>query len=651
MLVLTVASSRSQFLPIPHFQDEPGCSQKARFLHSSLYKAGSAQGNQFDVTYYKLDLRVSISPNLLSGIVTVRATSLSDTLSAITLDLSDPMTLDSVLMNGARVPHHRNFNSFDVVPDTQYNSGQVFAVEVFYHGVPAETGFGSFLFSSHAGFPWVWSLSEPYGASDWWPCKNQLLDKADSADILVTCDSSFKVGSNGKLVAVINNGDGTKTHHWSERYPIAAYLVSVALTNFAEFSNWFHYSPTDSMQVLNYVLPEHLQQAQDQLPKTVSALQILSGRFGLYPFINEKYGHAEFGRGGAMEHQTMTSTTSFDEFVVAHELAHQWFGDMITCANWSNLWLNEGFARYCEAVYAEAMYGTAAYRQHMEFNLSRALNAQGTLYVEDTTSVSNLFNGDRVYAKGAAVLHMLRRIVGDSVFFLCLKTYASDPQLRYKSATTEDFRRNCELVSGRELRYFFDEWVYGEGFPLYSFQWRSEIVGSGFTTTIRLNQTSSSANPSFFVMPVDFRLAAGDWDTTVVLFHTTNGQEFTVYTSRKPVSVELDPDHWILRDYSSNELPPTAYELDQNYPNPFNAGTVISYHLPHRAHITLSVYNTLGQKVITLVDGPVEAGSRSVQFSGTGLASGVYFYRLEARQQESGPAEAFVKSRKLLLLR
>jgi aminopeptidase N len=447
---------------------------------------------------------------------------------------------------------------------------------------------------------------------------------------------------------VLDNGNGTKTHHWSERYPIAAYLISIALTNFAEFSNWFRYTATDSMQILNYVLPEHLADAQAQLPRTVAMLQIFSDKYGLYPFIVEKYGHSEFGRGGAMEHQTMTSTTTFNENTIAHELAHQWFGDMITCANWSNLWLNEGFARYSEAIYNEAMYGTAAYRNAMEFNLFRAERATGTLYVEDTADVSNLFNGDRVYAKGASVLHMLRHVLGDSVFFRCMKAYASDPALRFKSATTEDFRRVCETVSRKDLAYFFGEWVYGELFPQYTFDWRTEPSGAGYAVTIRIDQTTNTANPPFFIMPIDMKLSTHDWDTTVVLFNTVSAQEFVINTSRNPTLVELDPDHWILKSVN-NEIPlPTQFALDQNYPNPFNAGTVIQYHLPHRAHVRIAVYNMLGQEVATLIDGVEEAGSSSAEFSatsgrGVGLASGVYFYRLQAGE--------VVLTRKLVVLR
>ena len=334
------------------------------FRYAALYEATSSTSDpSIDISYYKLNLTVATSPPRLSGIVTVKARSTIPSLVSLSLDLADTMTVDSVLSGGMSLSFVHQGGALLITLDRTYATGEMVIVDVFYSGLPAETGFGSFVFSEHDGIPWVWSLSQPYGARDWWPCKDHPLDKADSADIWITCDSLFKVGSNGRLLAVTDNTDGTRTWKWTERYPIAAYLISIALTNYVEFSNWFLYSPSDSMQVLNYVTPEHLNDGLANLPRTVEMLGIFSDRFGLYPFIAEKYGHAEFGRGGAMEHQTMTSAThlAFAEYVVAHELAHQWFGDLITCANWPNLWLNEGFATYCEAVYFEDRYGSAAY--------------------------------------------------------------------------------------------------------------------------------------------------------------------------------------------------------------------------------------------------------------------------------------------------
>ena len=270
----------------------------------------TAASTWFDVTYYRLALDIFTQSNSIKGDVTITGIC-RDSANTLTLDFVNQMHIDSVLVNGQILPFTQKIDWFDISLDRSYKIGQILSVDVFYEGIPLSTGFGSFVFDSHLGVPWVHSLSEPYGAKDWWPCKNDPSDKADSADIIISCDSTFKVGSEGILVSVINNGNGRSTYHWKERYPIASYLISIAITNYVQFSNWFRYSATDSMEILNYVLPEHDSTALQNLPLVVNMLAIYSNMFGLYPFIKEKYGHAEISGGSSMEHQTMTSITSF----------------------------------------------------------------------------------------------------------------------------------------------------------------------------------------------------------------------------------------------------------------------------------------------------------------------------------------------------
>jgi aminopeptidase N len=586
------------------------------------------------VTYYGLNLFLNTNPGYLRGVVTIGALTTADTLRSITLDLSGSMTVDSVKVHGIRTIPVRYLAAVGIPLDRTYLPGEPVTVVVYYQGVPGATGFGSFLFADHLGTPWAWSLSEPYGARDWWPCKDTPLDKADSADIIVTCNAGFKVGSNGTLVSVSDNADGTRTHHWAERYPIATYLVSVTITDFAEFSNWFHYGPSDSLRVLNYVLPEHLADAQAELPKTVEMLKIFSDAFGLYPFIKEKYGHCEFGYGGAMEHQTMTSTTTFAENTIAHELAHQWFGDLITCANWSSLWLNEGFATYGEAIYRGAFYGEPAYQAHMREKMDLALHAEGTLYVQDTTSVRGLFSNARVYAKGASVLHMLRHVLGDSTFFRALRSYVADPRYRFKTALTQDFQGVCERISGRQLSWFFDEWVFGENYPIYSPDFSGRADSLGYHIRLTINQSTRTNNPAFFIMPLDVRFSSAGKETTLVLLHQFSGQSFDFLLSWNPDRVELDPEGWVLKEIAAPQpLLPVEARLEQNYPNPFNAGTRISFALPHRSAVTLKVYNIVGEEVATLMDERQEAGTQTVFWDGLTnkgrpAASGTYLYRL-----------------------
>jgi aminopeptidase N len=653
-------SLNAQFLPQTtvteekRFLDSEG--RRYQILMDAMRKPASDLN--IDVKYYKLNISITTSPNYLRGVVTMKALSVVSNLASVTLDLMNIMTVDSVKTGTAKLSFTQQPATVTIMLDRNYGNGELVIVDIYYRGVPGSSGFGSFTFSSHAGTAWVYTLSEPYGAKDWWPCKDHPLDKADSVDIWVTVDSAFKVGSNGRLVAVIDNGDGTETHRWAERYPISTYLVSLATTNYSAFTNWFRYAPADSMPVLNYVLPEHLASAQATLPLTVGMLAIYSDKFGLYPFINEKYGHSEFGWGGGMEHQTMTSITGFGESLVAHELAHMWFGDMITCANWPNIWLNEGFATYSVAVYYEAKYGTANYWNYMNSQMNSALNAVGTIYVQDTSSVSSLFNSNLVYAKGASVLHMLRHVLGDTAFFKSLRTYASDPRFKYGTATTENFSEVCETVSGLSLGYFFNEWIYGGKYPAYTYSWRAiPDTDGGYLVPIKIHQTTGTTNPAFFTMPVDFRLAGAGLDTTFVLWNNLADQSFQVHVPLVPTTGQLDPNNWILKTATLTSVgeegspgSPLSFSLDQNYPNPFNPGTTIWYRLPHKSTVELGVYNTLGQRVALLVHGEQEAGYHEVQFDGTGFSSGVYFYRMESRLLAE-PAQSFGQTKKMMLVR
>jgi len=658
---------RSPAQEIPGRQPDPGKALIGSEMDGYRLRLREAQktnaDDNYDVRYYRIQISLETAPKMLYGTVTFLVTSMVDGLDSVRVDLADSMTVDAVVSGGVGLSYARTENAVTIYLDSAYGAGEDFSFDVTYHGLPVPTGFRSFEFLVPPGPPyWIWSLSQPYGAKDWWPCKDQLTDKADSADIVVTCDSAWLVGSNGRLASVVNNGNGTSTTTWQERYPIATYLISIAVSDYSRFSNWWHYSPDDSMEVLNYVRPEHLTTAMGTLPLTVGMLDIFSDLFGTYPFVKEKYGHSEFSWGGAMEHQTMTSTGTFDENIIAHELAHQWFGDMITCRSWADLWLNEGFATYCTALYRERKYAGLSYWNYMTSVLGSAKYAAGTLVVEDTLDVGNLFAGSRVYNKGASVLHMLRHVLTDSVFFAAMRAYATDTSLMYGTALTGDFRRACETVSGRDLGWFFDEWAYGERYPAYSYGWKSEPTMIGYRVDLRVLQSTGTLNPQAFTMPVDIRVAGSGWDTVVVVVDSLNTQDFVFNTSLPPTSVVFDPGRWLLRDLDSTSyvlldapapgtgVPVSAFLLG-NYPNPFNPATTISYGVSAASTVELTVRSVLGGEVERLYHGRRDPGSYSAVWDASGRASGVYLLELLVVPEGpgTGPPERFL--RKMLYIR
>jgi aminopeptidase N len=621
--------------------------EKTHFLKTLNIDNTAYPGDStYDVVYYKLDLNVSYSPKFLSGAVTVSAKSLEDNLTSLFLDLTDVLSVDSVISNNKHLLFNHSENKLIIYLDKSYSFDERFTLIVYYQGIPVVTGLGSFVFDSHNGEPSIWTLSEPYGARDWWPCKDTPADKADSSDVLITCPSNLIGVSNGTLTNVVDNNNGTKTYIWKSRYPIANYLISLAISNYSVYTIYYHYTETDSMPVVNYIYPEDLNEIKPELDKTTKMLGLFNKLYGQYPFIKEKYGHAEFGSGG-MEHQTITSIGIFNDDVIAHELTHQWFGDKVTCRNWENIWLHEGFATYGQGLYYEFSGDTLAFNSFLSYQFNRAKNAVGSIFVNDISSINSIFDGNRSYSKGAMVLHMLRGIVGDSVFFNILKNYSKDPSLAYSTATTEDFERVAEETSGLSLNYFFNQWIYGENYPKYILTWNfGKTSQNQYDVSLVLEQ-AVNLYPKFFTMPIQIKLSTSSGDTTITIFNDAQIQDFNFTVTGKPTLLTFDPNNFLLNDVIISDPPSVIskyeFELEQNYPNPFNNSTDISYSLTKESFVTLKVYDSLGREVSSLVNGDRRAGIYKISFDGSSLSSGIYFYRLSSGE--------FNSVKKMLLLK
>ncbi|HSP87164.1 MAG TPA: M1 family aminopeptidase, partial [Ignavibacteriaceae bacterium] len=426
---------------------------------------------------------------------------------------------------------------------------------------------------------------------------------------------------------------------------------------YQQYNTYFHYGVSDSMLISHFVYPESFNSAKQFLDETDNMIAVFSEKFGLYPFINEKYGHAEIEGGTSMEHQTCSSMGWFGTSVVSHELAHQWFGDKITCKDWHHIWLNEGFATYLESIYLEAKSGISAYNSQIQSEMNQAKNANGSIWVQNISSVGQIFNGSRSYAKGACVLHMLRGVVGDSTFFNIMRTYSDHPSVAYGVATTEDFQSVAEDVSNIDLDYFFQEWIYGENYPKYSINWsRNELGGNIFQVNLNIVQNTNS-NPNYFTMPIKIKINTSAGDTVVTLFNNAQNQNFQLNVTGNPTSINFDYGNWILKDVLNistgveNTFSPDKFSLMQNYPNPFNPKTTISYQVASKSHVTLKIYNILGNEVATLVNEVQSAGEYKVDFNAETLSSGVYFYKLTASNPESGSEQVFSETRKLILMK
>jgi aminopeptidase N len=506
----------------------------------AAYRAPTANQADYDVSYYDIHLTMDPNTATVAGTVTVAA-QVVNALDVVDLDLAGTLTVNQVLDLGG-VPYaftHTN-SILSVTLDRNYAPGELIAFTVDYSG-PPDPSYGAFGFDSHEGQPMIWSLSEPFGARSWWPCKDVPSDKADSVDIRITVPKGLIVASNGTLRRV-SRGKAEDRYWWHEGYAISTYLVSVAIYPYTVFSHWYHYAPSDSMEVRYYVFPDHYDDVQATYAKTVPMIELYSSLFGEYPFLEEKYGHAEFLWGGGMEHQTITSLGSWSEYLIAHELSHMWWGDMVTCNDFHHIWMNEGFATYCEALWSEFTYGDSYYQQDMQ---AAKYFGGGTIYVPETTDWNRIFHTGLSYNKGSWVLHMLRHVVGDSTFFDILETYYADSRYQYATVTTEQFRDLCEDVSGIDLDFFFHEWIYEEYYPSYSYNWTATPNGGLYDVNVTINQLQSHY---LFKMPIDVRITtASDDTTTFVAWDSLATQSFTMSVADPPTSVLLDPDEWILR--------------------------------------------------------------------------------------------------------
>jgi aminopeptidase N len=503
--------------------------------------------HDFDVLHYRFDWRINLDSQYIQGKASVRARSLIPSLNRIGLHLAETMEVTGIAQNQISLDFDHGDDFLDIYLVQPQSQNEEFEVEITYRGYP-ESGLN---FSQHQNQPVVWSLDEPIDSREWFPCYDLPSDKA-TAEMRITVPNNLVAASNGSLINVIDNPDGTVTYVWEENYPIATYLISIAATDYQTFSDYYN-SGSEVMEVIYFVYPEHLVQAQADFSITVSMIEFYSQAFGEYPFLKEKYGTAEIPRRIAMEHQTCTSYPSdaitgdqSHDWLIAHELAHQWWGDMVTLADWPEIWLNEGFATYSDALWYEHLYGSEGLKSRMaDFKDIYLEDHQGPEHPIYDPPEGHLFCEEE-YEKAAWVLHMLRFVVGDNAFWKILKKYAQD--FAYSNVATDDFWNVCEQVYGEDLGWFFNQWIFEAGYPTYKFRWFS-LDQNG----VRVEIEQVQEDFPIFKMPIElqFNFPSGTAEEIVWVDKKDNFFDFNF--SERPINVVFDPDTWIL--YEMEEYP------------------------------------------------------------------------------------------------
>ncbi|NOY05890.1 MAG: T9SS type A sorting domain-containing protein [Chlorobi bacterium] len=524
------------------------CSKAKTQYYESLKKlmATAPQGfEDYDAQYYRIEITIREKGDTFSGVMTGRFRIVKDGVTEIVLHFGESGTVSDITSGGKSLAFTHNGDLLTVDLGRSYAQDELVTLMIKYD-FPIKGS--AFIKRTRPNvelgrdITTIATQSEPFDARNWWPCKDAPSDKADSVDVLITTDTTLFPVSNGTLVSDLANRNGTHTVHWAERYPIVTYLVSVAAATYNHNPYMFYYG-ADSMRVDSwyYERSADVQKGMDQV--MLNGLKVYSDLLIPYPFMKEKYGMAEYEWGGAMEHQTVSSMGFYGTGVVVHELAHQWFGDKVTCASFKDIWLNEGWATYMESLYYEQVNGVNRMKADMA---AKMYFGPGTITVEDPAN-QQIFSGNLSYRKASWVLHMMRHIVGDSAFFSGVRKYLGGTEREtYRSVTTDEFVGYLERESGYDFDTFIQNWIYGEYYPTYKYDWTASRDQNMYKVEVNITQMFVPKR-QIFDLPIDLTLRLPSGDTTFVVRNNTENASYTFFVSEEPTDVLLDKDNWILK--------------------------------------------------------------------------------------------------------
>ncbi len=599
--------------------------------------------HSFDVLKYKLSLDFmnnysSPYSKAFPGSVILQFR-IDTTLNAISLNaVNTSIGVDSVSLSGTSFVHEDDILTVNL--DRQYLAGEITEVKIYYHHNNVADG----AFYVSGGF--LFTDCEPEGARKWFPCYDSPSDKA-MVDITAKVPSNVRLGSNGRLQDSLVDMNSV-TYHWISRDPVATYLV--VLTSRVNYKldivEWTNPNTNEVIPIRFYYNPNENPSGVESIICDMTSFY--SSEFGDHPF--EKNGFAtlnsQFSWGG-MENQTLTSfcPNCWDEWLTAHEFAHQWFGDMITCATWADIFLNEGFATWTEAHWTEHTSGYQAYKTEIDGNANYYLSANPGWAISDpswassTPNTDELFNYAVTYMKGSCVVHQLRYVLGDSLFFAGIKSYATDTvNFKYKSATIPDFRDKMEAVTGQELDWFFDGWVYHANHPTYKNVYAIQQTGpESWRVTFTARQQQAALY--YWQMPLEIKINFMDMtDTVIRVFNSYNSQIYTFDFDKEPANLVFDPNNNIVLKQGNTivdveEPESLSDKMACVHPNQFDEYTTLSYFLPEPSLVNVVLYDPVGRILFRQNRIQSDAGSHELRINGQGLASGVYFLKFSAGRQ------------------
>jgi len=561
----------------------------------SIYRSASDLEN-FDLKYHRLSLAVSPKRPWIEGVITSYFTMVKNS-DRIAFNLGNHLKVDSIIYNKNRLSftHSNDLLSFSL-GQVKF-IGSFDSVSVFYAGNPTLGKYRSFFIANHSTGKVLATQSEPYGAQDWWPNKSSLMDKFDSCDLIIITDTGLRAGGLGILEANYQLNDTQQVYFWKHRYPSNYYLIGLAISNYAVLTDSVLLRGT-YLPIVNYIFPQSVSQSAPLLKATIPLMRVLDSVFGNYPYKKEKYGHMQWMNGGGMEHATMSSMGNFNFDLVAHELAHQWFGNKVTCSNWQDIWINESFATFINYLSYELLFGSDSfYKELSKLNNFAKRNESLSVWVEDTVSVGRIFNQDLSYHKGAMVLQTLRFYIGDTAFFAACRNFLNDPILAFGVANTQQLIQHFKNVSNKPLDQFFNAFYYSKAYPSYLVKWSN----NGNQVKIVVTQSSFDNQTVFFRHSIPLTILLESGQELSYNIDIDKGQlSFTLPISGKVKEVFFNKNNQVLASGTVAKISNSVLDDFEILPNPtINNFRIISN------KITLNdvyIYNNLGQLIIKIAE-------------------------------------------------
>lgn len=609
----------------------------------------------YDVKFYELDLDVDPETETISGSLLARVDIL-ESIDTLVFNFTDSLNIDSIQFGqyGDSLViaqyNRRDGKIYIDIADSTFLTGLVEA-KIYYNGDPSYDSPGYMVHfywhTSESGAPWITVSCELEGGDKWWPCKDHPSDEPDSMSLNFTVPKDLVCAANGIARGITDNiEDSTRTFHWFIPSPINNYNVTLNIGEYELIEDTYQSINGNEIPFYFWVLPESYDKAVNQMTVFKTEFDFLESICGPFPFSHEKHGWAQVPYYG-MEHQSIIAYgNNFElnrwgmDYIHLHELAHEWWGNLVTAKSWSDFWIHEGFANYMEALYIEKISGVNELKSFM--GAGKPLdNDEYPLAPREEMTIADALHYLNPYRRGMWALHTLRSHLGDDLFFSALKQWAYPDTTDTDNANgrlcklvdTDDFKDHLEKVGGLELDNIFETLFREASFPKLELERSSDET---FFTWI------TDADVPF---DLNLPIRAHGKDTVVIMENGTGA-----YPAGLDDVVVVDPHKFILIGditYTSIEdngsIIPADFELKQNFPNPFNPSCKIRYSIPIQTEVELKVFDVRGNEVSTLVSEYQTPGNYEINFNVSNLGTGVYLYQIRAG--------SFRESKKMLLIK